>query len=361
MRSQFVMAPLTPMSKHPVLIENPGILPPLALPDTLFIMSLPYQHNRPLPASNVEWLLELALVIFTARSEHQVLSLTGLPFLLPRGPKRGASSVVDVTQSVLDQLPKRQTENDVPLFVEAYLKTHCALGHLSAAEAKQVQGFVEENLLVLAELIENLERAQSAKPKAATLAPDAWFEIKVTLQGVKPSVWRRLRVPANIKLLQLHEVIQEAMGWLDGHLHQFRLGHANYAIPSEEDFRPPDGDERKYRLDQLISVPKDRLHYDYDFGDGWEHTIVLEKIVPLPASGKVSCTGGKNACPPEDVGGPPGYERMLAALADPADEEHESYLTWIGRSFDPRHFDLAAVNHILASIKLPRAKLAVVK
>lgn len=173
------------------------------------------------------------------------------------------------------------------------------------------------------------------------------YQLHVTLTGSRPAIWRRIVVPADLTLDALHDVLQVAMGWEDAHLHQFIQGEAYYGPPMLAE----DGDvadERAVRLDALLQAPKDRITYEYDLGDGWEHTITLEKRLPpddAPAGPR--CTGGALACPPEDCGGLWGYYDLLDILADPAHPEHEERLEWLGGPFDPDAFDRDAVNAAL--------------
>jgi len=173
------------------------------------------------------------------------------------------------------------------------------------------------------------------------------YQLKVTLKEVKPPVWRRLLVASNISLSHLHHALQIAMGWTDSHLHQFVHGSMCYGEP-DPDLQESGQDERKFRLDQLLKKEKDWLRYEYDFGDGWEHRVVLEKVLPFePSAVLPACVDGKRACPPEDCGGPWGYEELLQTLSDPSDPEREEMLEWIGEDFDPEEFDLEEVIEIL--------------
>ncbi len=175
-------------------------------------------------------------------------------------------------------------------------------------------------------------------------------QIKVTLKHIRPPVWRRLQVPADIKLGRLHVILQLAMGWYDSHLHAFRAGHTSYGV-SDPDSPNDMKNERNVRLDKIAGAG-DVLIYEYDFGDGWEHEIKIEKILPAEKGKHYPlCLAGKRACPPEDCGGPWGYERLLEVLADPKHEEHEEMLEWIGGAFDPEAFDLDEVNQALRGIK----------
>lgn len=107
-------------------------------------------------------------------------------------------------------------------------------------------------------------------------------------------------------------------------------------------------DESGYKLSQVMNTEKDSIIYEYDFGDGWEHTITLEKILPFDPKEKLTqCVKGKRACPPEDVGGIWGYYEFLEALGDPGHPEHESYMEWVGGEFDPQRCDIEEINALL--------------
>lgn len=182
-------------------------------------------------------------------------------------------------------------------------------------------------------------------PRQAT-SPNQIYQIKITLRDSKPPIWRRVELPAAITLSQLHQVIQAAMGWYDSHLHQFVVGEDYYGVPDPEDFREV-RDERRVKFNQILTEPKQKLVYEYDFGDNWQHIVLLEKIVsPEPGVTYPRCTAGKRACPPEDVGGVWGYDSFLEAIRDPANPEHEEMLDWVGGEFDPEEFDLDEVNRI---------------
>ena len=185
-------------------------------------------------------------------------------------------------------------------------------------------------------------KCQGTKSPKASTGADI-YQIKVTLRHVKPPVWRRLEVPADIRLGKLHEVLQIAMGWTDSHLHGFRKGHDSYGVP-DPDFPGDFKNERNVRFDHL-AAEGETIVYDYDFGDNWEHDIKIEKVVP-PQKGVhyPRCTKGKGACPPEDCGGPWAYAELLSAIKNPKQEEHEELLEWVGVDFDPACFDMEEVN-----------------
>ena len=138
----------------------------------------------------------------------------------------------------------------------------------------------------------------------------------------------------------------------DSHLHEYEIARRRYGIPDEEWQTEPITDERRVRLQPLLEAGLRRFTYVYDFGDYWKHLVKVEDLLP-PTTGSppIVCIAGENACPPEDVGGVPGYANFLAILADPKHEEHADMQDWIGDPFDPTEFDLIAVNRILATIK----------
>jgi hypothetical protein len=170
--------------------------------------------------------------------------------------------------------------------------------------------------------------------------PTAVYQLKLTLKHIKPAVWRRLQVAADIKLDKLHMVLQDALGWTNSHLHQFLVGDEQYGMADLEDFEDPPKDEKKFKLQQIANE-KSRFVYEYDFGDGWEHEILVEKVLaPEPGVQYPRCMAGKRACPPEDCGGVGGYERLLEIIADPKHEEYAEMMNWLGGSFDPESFDV---------------------
>lgn len=184
-----------------------------------------------------------------------------------------------------------------------------------------------------------------------TASPERIYQLKITLNGSKPAIWRRIEVADTVTLARLHQILQVTMGWTDSHLHQFVVGRISYGVPDPDDEQEI-RDERKVKLNQLLSAPKQALRYEYDFGDGWEHQIVLEKVIaPAPDVSYPCCTAGKRACPPEDCGGIWGYADFLEAIADANHPEHEELLEWVGGAFDPEQFDIEAVNQVLRRVR----------
>jgi hypothetical protein len=189
-------------------------------------------------------------------------------------------------------------------------------------------------------------------PRPAGLPAGDVYQLKITLRGVaKPPVWRRIAVPASVTLDLLHEVIQRVMGWEDGHLHVFSTPRRDYGMPDSD---LGHADERKVTLAEVLARPGATMRYTYDFGDDWEHDIVLEKVLPPDPVAGLSCLAGKGACPPEDCGGAWGYASLKEALADPDHEEHEDLLDWLGldsaADFDPARFRPDEVNARLSQL-----------
>jgi hypothetical protein len=179
------------------------------------------------------------------------------------------------------------------------------------------------------------------------------YQLKITLIGSKPLIWRRILVDENILLSNLHKVIQTAMGWTNSHLHQFVVGDAFYTerIPGDELtwYELNNVDYKGIRLNEVLRFVKNSIVYEYDFGDSWCHEILLEKfLVPDESFKYPVCLSGKMNCPPEDVGGIWEYIDMLKVLRNPNNEEYEGYMMWLDDDFDPKEFDVNKVNKLLA-------------
>ena len=135
------------------------------------------------------------------------------------------------------------------------------------------------------------------------------------------------------------------MGWENYHLYKFTIRGIDYSIP---DFELEMENAKRTKLDDVISSERERLVYEYDFGDGWEHDILVEKILPAEKGKRYPiCITGKRACPPEDCGGIWGYAELLEIIQDPDHEEYEEKMEWLGEEFDPEEFDLNRVNRML--------------
>ena len=178
--------------------------------------------------------------------------------------------------------------------------------------------------------------------------PVSVYQLKVTLKKSKPPIWRRVQVESNIDLCRLHQIVQVAMGWTDSHLHQFNIYGELYGTP-DPDFEVTN--EKTIKLDQVVSEAGEKFVYEYDFGDSWEHVILVEKILrPEAGVHYPICLKGKRACPPEDCGGVWGYDDVLKAIQDPDHPEHEEMLEWLGGSVNPEEFDVNVVNERLKRI-----------
>ncbi len=188
----------------------------------------------------------------------------------------------------------------------------------------------------------------TAKPKA-TRATGKVYQLKITLKDIKPPVWRRVLVP-DCSLERLHEVIQAAMGWENYHLYDFEVGGRHYTDPRGMDDLDM-GDAGKVKLSGVAPEGKAKLRYTYDFGDDWQHEVLVEKVVPPEDGQKYPvCIAGKRACPPEDCGGPWGYMEFAEAIKDPSHERHGEFIEWRGE-FDPEAFDPEAVNKELRRMR----------
>ncbi|MBE0447209.1 MAG: plasmid pRiA4b ORF-3 family protein [Actinobacteria bacterium] len=183
---------------------------------------------------------------------------------------------------------------------------------------------------------------------------DKVYQFKISLKGITPLVWRRIQVPATYNFWDLHVAIQDAMGWLDYHLHDFHLddpvtGKQTRIGMILDELDPFDDydvvpEKSQYILSWFLAENA-TARYLYDFGDCWEHEVKLEKILPKEKGASYPrCIAGERACPPEDVGGVSGYEQFLDAINDANNEDHERMLEWVGGSFDPEYFNAQEVS-----------------
>jgi hypothetical protein len=242
----------------------------------------------------------------------------------------------DATELQID-FQRRRSNGDISRILEAV----AGLGVLTVADG-------------LIELTPLGSRSVAARLGLGTPASGV-LSVKVTLQGsTDPEIWRRLRVPADIRLDRFHQVLGAVLGWQDSHLHVFEHGSDRYGFPD------PDvsiRDDREVALGALLVEPGDRLRYEYDFGDSWEHEIVLEAVEQADHS--PSCTDGAGRCPPEDVGGIPGYEDLRRVLATPGEDGHTEALEWLGIEracdFDPLDFSVERANAAVASVLIARS------
>ena len=177
------------------------------------------------------------------------------------------------------------------------------------------------------------------------------YQIKIVLTGSRPPIWRRCLINSNTSLKKLHNIFQRAMGWENCHLHMFVINGIEYGEydPENETCLK---NEQNVKLSDFGLSEKDKFIYEYDFGDGWEHVITIEKILPENKNLKLpQCIKGKLACPPEDSGGIWGYRELIETINDRQHPDHEEMLEWLGDDFDPKIFDLNMINKQLASIR----------
>ncbi|MEH3046674.1 plasmid pRiA4b ORF-3 family protein [Sphingomonas adhaesiva] len=196
---------------------------------------------------------------------------------------------------------------------------------------------------------------------AFMFVPPNAIQLRVSIDGIDPPVWRRLVVPAAWDLAQLHLVIQAAFNWWNYHLHEFQIGGLRYGDAALSDEGSVDGDLRVFdeREIRLRDFRGDAISfaYLYDFGDDWHHTIEIEDMLFLdPAPLHATCIDGARARPPEDVGGIPGYEQFLDVIADPKHPEYKETNRWCGGHFDPEWFDLAMVSKDMRGALKPGVK-----
>lgn len=181
------------------------------------------------------------------------------------------------------------------------------------------------------------------------------YQFKIVLKYSDPLIWRRIQVPAGYTFWALHCAIQDAMGWSDSHLHGFRFVNKknnyrtiNIGLPlPDDDVECMENliDERTARIADYFGKISKQCAYEYDFGDGWEHTIALEKIISAEPKEKYpKIIAGANACPPEDCGGIGGYYDMLEALKDPKNPEYDEVREWLSLEDPDDDFDPTAFN-----------------
>jgi hypothetical protein len=254
--------------------------------------------------------------------------------------------------------PSRLSERDRRL-LELFVKHNFSIKSLQAAHPEIPPGDVvrvSAMMLMAMEMEGSGGEAKAPKRKRKgkkSNAGDA-YQIKISLKGSKPPIWRRVVVPVEITLDLLHQVIQDAMGWYNCHLHAFTIGEEEYQGRGMDGYWNENSgalDEADYRLCDLVAGEKDTFDYVYDFGDSWAHKLTIEKVIPAAQRPPMmTCLAGKNACPVEDCGGLWGYYNMLRVIADPEHPEHEEVKEWM-EEMDQADFDLEKVNGRLAKLK----------
>ena len=190
------------------------------------------------------------------------------------------------------------------------------------------------------------------------------FQFLITLKDITPTIWRRIIVPGNYSFWDLHVAIQDSMGWMDCHLHVFRMRHKHshrtieIGIPDDDRFddEPEVLPDWKHLIHEYFIDIGTKCEYEYDYGDSWIHEVQLEGILPREKGIKYpKCIGGARACPPEDCGGIPGYQSLLEVISNPESDEYEEMIQWLGDEFDPERFDSDKVKFDNPAIRWKKA------
>lgn len=187
------------------------------------------------------------------------------------------------------------------------------------------------------------------------------YQFKITLEEIRPAIWRRIQVPESYSFWDLHVAIQDAMGWTDSHLHEFKI--TNPKTDMKDQIGIPLNDDWDYGITVIpgwkipitfyFSASNKKATYQYDFGDSWNHKIVLEEILPIKSDVKYPvCLDGARACPPEDCGGAGGYESLLEIIRDPTHEEYKERMVWLGGAFFPERFSPPSVRFSNPHVRL---------
>ena len=173
------------------------------------------------------------------------------------------------------------------------------------------------------------------------------IQMKISLDDIRPEIWRRFLVDSSISLDKFHDIIQEIMGWTNSHLYGFIIDGVDYSLPDDE-FESDSEDTRGTTLKELGLRPKQEIKYTYDYGDDWEHTITVEKISEDDMKMKSAyCIEGARNCPPEDCGSIPGYEDIVEAMKKPNSKQAKGYIEWLGGSYDPEKLEIDEINDAL--------------
>jgi hypothetical protein len=258
----------------------------------------------------------------------------------PMGALRKAASDVlsrfyrldDLGEQQLDML-HRTIDTDVAIAISALY----VLGAVVVEQAGDTAGLTD------------LGRSALGRLRGLAEPGDPVLQVRITLLDVgDPLVWRQVLVPAAYPLSRVHRVIQAAMGWEDCHLHAFRIGKTTYGPDPDDELGW--ADETTTRLADVARV-RTRISYDYDFGDGWEHELVVEAR-SVAEAGRVypACVAGEGACPPEDSGGVYGFAELKEVMAGPPSDERAEMLEWLEDDYDPARFDLAAARSAVAAV-----------
>ena len=182
----------------------------------------------------------------------------------------------------------------------------------------------------------------------ATKEQPITYQIKVSLEDIRPPIWRRILVDSDTTLGELHQIIQMTMDWDNCHLDEFKCGDNRYGVVDDDfgfDWGAEVEDENQYQISDVLTREKSWLRYLYDFGDSWSHKVVLEKkLSPDPDVKLPTCVTGKRACPPDDCGGVWGYQNLIEIMQNPEHPEYEEMFEWLGFELDPEEFDIKEIN-----------------
>jgi hypothetical protein len=199
---------------------------------------------------------------------------------------------------------------------------------------------------------EKEEREREHKAYVKTL-PNSVYQLHISLNEIEPRIWRRVQVLGRVSLYKLHNIIQKSMGWTNSHLHLFTINGVEYEVKYDHLEEIEEAlDEKRFKLYHVVQEENISFTYLYDYGDDWEHTVLVEKILPkAPEVTYPVCIDGRRACPPEDCGGPYSFPEFVEAVRDPNHEDHQMMLDWVGYAYDPGVFDREAVNRRLRKMR----------
>jgi hypothetical protein len=195
------------------------------------------------------------------------------------------------------------------------------------------------------------------------MSPIDTLQIKITLDRIKPDIWRRFIVDTSFSLHKLHRSIQTVMGWYDAHLYEFEIQNSHYSITDQNDnFLDYEVlDSKKTKLKSLGLQPEDTFNYTYDFGDNWEHTIVIERVLKIGPVMAPLCLDGERNCPPEDCGSVPGYQHIMELMQNPDSKEAREFTKLLGHPYNSELFDINAINDGLKNLSRRKTKALVEK
>jgi hypothetical protein len=283
------------------------------------------------------------------------LSLTREPLELnlSEGQRQTILKYAELPAHLSERLAAKGTEAKATQFTLDELDE--LLDHVEES-AYRAKGNEKQKVLRIVEKVAKLlgstiDPDEMPKRRPANKTDDV-FQIKMTLKGIDPPIWRRIQTK-DCTLEELHALIQVTMGWEFEHLYRFNIGGMDYAdldMTSDDDVE----DAGDTKLSEVLPAGsrRPRFHYEYDFGDEWIHQLIVEERLPPEEGVKYPiCVAGQRACPPEDCGGPWTYPDFVEAVSNPAHRRHDELLEWVGGEFDPERFDLEAVNNELRRMR----------